>query len=102
MANSNDFLILAKAGFTAEQITKILSENKLQNTPSPVPVPDPKPEPKPEPKPANENINAGLEAKFDTLITLIQQNNLANAQQPKEQTMDDVIASIINPNGGEE
>lgn len=110
MANSNDFIVLAKAGFTAEQITKILSDNKGSNashdTPSPVPAPVP--EPKPQPKPANENENknennnSGLEAKFDALMALIQQNNLSNSQQPREQTMDDVIASIINPKGSEE
>ena len=108
-ANKNDILALAKAGFNAKQIATILNEDLNGNLPLPSPSPVPQPEPKHEPEPEPEN-KSGITSdnaiqlmnqKFDQMIQLMQAQNLANSQQPKQESVDDIIASIINPKGSE-
>lgn len=104
-ANKADVLALAKAGFNAKQIATILNE-KLDGD-SPVPVPQPVPQPETENKGESKNENANdnaiqmMNQKFDQMIQLMQAQNLANSQQPKQESVDDIIASIINPKGSE-
>ena len=42
-------------------------------------------------------VNTTLEQKFDMLMEKLEASNFMNANQPKEETVDDIIASIINP-----
>lgn len=104
-ANKTDILALAKAGFTAKQIAVLLNEDLNLNLPAP--SPQPKPEPEPENKSENKSENASdnaiqmMNQKFDQMIQLMQAQNLANSQQPKQESVDDIIASIINPKGSE-
>ena len=104
-ANKADILALAKAGFSAKQIATILNEDL--NGDKPAPVPQPKPEPEPENKDENKGKNNNdnmiqmMNQKFDQMIQLMQAQNLANSQQPKQESVDDIIASIINPKGSE-
>ena len=108
-ANKADILALAKAGFSAKQIATILNEDLRDVLPGekPVPVPQPKPEHEPENKGENKSENVSENAiqmmnhKFDQMIQLMQAQNLANSQQPKQESVDDIIASIINPKGSE-
>ena len=104
-ANKADILALAKAGFNAKQIATILNEKLDTDLPAPVPQPMPQPEPKPEPENKSENVNDNaiqlMNQKFDQMIQLMQAQNLVNSQQPKQESVDDIIASIINPKGSE-
>lgn len=100
----DDIIALAKAGFNSEQITKLIS---AENPVPPAPVP-PAPTPvKEQPAPAPQNDNGNMDsvtAKLDSILTLMRGSNILNSQQPKPETMDDIIASIINPKdeGGKE
>ena len=103
--NKADVLALAKAGFNAKQIATILNENLDGGSPAPVPQPVPQPEPENKSENKSENVNDNaiqlMNQKFDQMIQLMQAQNLANSQQPKQESVDDIIASIINPKGSE-
>lgn len=104
-----DIVTLAKAGFTAEQIARLSAvQNTAQPTPPAVPpVPTPPavpPVPTPpavppvqgqNPIPANspDYILQAINNVNDTMRQM--QINMTN--QPKPETTDDIIASIINP-----
>ncbi len=94
--NANDVLTLAKAGFTAQQIAALSS---LTGQPAPA---EPKPAPEPaqpapaQPAPTDGSVTAMLE-KLGVLTEAIQANGLLNANQPKPQTTDDILAAIIAP-----
>lgn len=104
-ANKADILALAKAGFSAKQIATILNEKLDGDSPAPVPQPVPQPEPENKSENKSENLNDNaiqmMNQKFDQMIQLMQAQNLANSQQPKQESVDDIIASIINPKGSE-
>ena len=103
--NKADVLALAKAGFNAKQIATILNENLDGGSPAPVPQPAPQPEPENKGENKSENVSDNaiqmMNQKFDQMIQLMQAQNLANSQQPKQESVDDIIASIINPKGSE-
>ncbi len=99
----DDVVALAKAGFTAEQISKML------NDPAPEPKKtDPEPEPKkqdpePEPKkqdPAPKTPDEGykeLMSAISGLSETIKTMNIYGSKQPESQSVDDILAEIINP-----
>lgn len=93
--NANDVLTLAKAGFTAQQIAALSS---LTGQPAPAePQPaQPQPAQPAPPAPAPDGVSAMLE-KLGVLTEAIQANGLLNANQPKPQTTDDILAAIIAP-----
>ena len=88
--NVSDILTLAKAGFTAEQISKLMTIDA----------------PAPAPAPAPDNTQAQFDKVFQQISALtgiVQRGNIANAHQPEAQplTAEDVLAEIIRPcNGG--
>lgn len=102
----NDILALAKAGFTADQIAMM-----LQAAPAPTPAPEPAPTPAPEPsltpapEPAPEpapdySLRAALADVTKELQDLRRSavmGNILGSQQPPEQSVDDILAEIINP-----
>ena len=104
-ASKSDILALAKAGFNAKQIAVLLNDNLELDSPAPAPQPVPQPEPENKSENKNENTNDNaiqlMNQKFDQMIQLMQAQNLANSQQPKQESVDDIIASIINPKGSE-
>lgn len=80
---NNDILILARAGFTAEQIAAL---NAIKE----------EPEQQPAPQPA-ENTDQILNA-IKGLGSQIQSSNLQAAEQPVQPvTVDNILANIINP-----
>ena len=104
--NNEDILILAKAGFNAQQIAA-LNMVGSQLAPAPAPaapaapaqVADPVPAPAPAPAPA-----ATQGATMDEILKSVQgltqtfQNGfIMGAQQPKPVTAEDILANIINP-----
>ena len=105
--NNEDILVLAKAGFTAQQIAALNSVAAAPvapvapETPAPAPVaPAPAPEapaPAAPPTAAPHSVDDVL-AAISGLSASIQNANLLAAQMPTEQkSAETILASIINP-----
>ena len=115
--NNEDILILAKAGFNAQQIAAL---NMVGSQPAPAPAPEApaqvaKPVPAPaqvaKPVPAPAQVAkpvpapaAPQGATMDEILKSVQgltqtfQNGfIMGAQQPKPVTAEDILANIINP-----
>lgn len=106
----SDIIALARAGFTAEQISQLSASDQPQPQPTPAapaPQPDPQPAPQPEPQtnpqPAQpapkQDPYQAIMAELGLLKGQLQQINRAGAQQPPSQelTGDQVLAHIISP-----
>lgn len=104
--NNEDILILAKAGFTAQQIAAL---NQVAPAPAPEPAPAQEPAPAPAPAPAPEPAPAPAQgATIDDVLKSVQgltqtfQNGfILSGQQPKPVTAEDILANIINPPSNE-
>jgi hypothetical protein len=105
--NNEDILILAKAGFNAQQIAA-LNMVGAQPTPDPAPAPAPEtpaPAPAPETPPAPAPAPAAPQgATMDEILKSVQgltqtfQNGfIMGSQQPKPVTAEEILANIINP-----
>lgn len=81
---NNDILTLARAGFTANQISAL---NAVGATP---------PATNPTPAPATPPTYSGNDA-LDKILSAIQTSAINATEQPKPQTTDDILAEIINP-----
>lgn len=98
--NYEDIILLVKAGYTRDQIAAM-------QAPAPTPTPtEPAPVPAPAPAPAEpastkpqglEDLSQMLSAEFAKLNDAIVKANLQQAQQPPQESVDDILASIINP-----
>ena len=95
MAKIDDILKLKEAGFTADEMAKLLplvqSEPQIIEQPK-VEVAEVKPEP--------EVDTVSIEDKFNKLIERLEANALLNDKQPSENasnTIYDVMAKIIEP-----
>ena len=97
--NYEDIILLVKAGYTRDQIAAM-------RAPAPTPAPAPAPAPEPTPAPAEpaptkpkgiEDLSQMLAAEFAKLNDAIVKANLQQAQQPPQESVDDILASIINP-----
>ena len=102
--NYEDIILLVKAGYTRDQIAAMQAPAPTP-TPEPAPAPAPAPEPTPapaepqvQPKPQGiEDLSQMLAAEFAKLNDAIVKANLQQAQQPPQESVDDILASIINP-----
>ena len=102
--NYEDIILLVKAGYTRDQIAAMQAPAP---TPAPEPAPEPAPTPAPTPAPAEppappqpqglEDLSQMLAAEFAKLNDAIVKANLQQAQQPPQESVDDILASIINP-----
>lgn len=102
--NYEDIILLVKAGYTRDQIAAMQAPAPAPApTPAPAPASTPAPEPAPEPTPAPtkpqgiEDLSQMLAAEFAKLNDAIVKANLQQAQQPPQESVDDILASIINP-----
>lgn len=96
-----DILSLAKAGYTKDDISRLTQaadpkpdpEKKAQENP-----PEKAPE-SPAPAPAGDPAMTAMQAQIDALKQMMQINNMLTVNQnaPKERTIDDIFAEIINP-----
>ena len=101
--NIADVVTLARAGFTAEQIARMYATPApvAQVAPAPVaqvapaPVAQVAPAPVAQVAPAPDN-NPVME-QLKMLTNTLQANAILNSNQPKPETVDDILASIINP-----
>lgn len=106
-----EVLTLAKAGFTAEQISALGAADQSTGQPAPDPAPAPAgspdpapaaPAPDPDPAPAPTaapDPYAEIMQQLGLLSKQIQNSNLITAQQPApaELTGDQVLANIVAP-----
>ena len=109
--NNEDILILAKAGFNAQQIAALSAVGAApqptpaptpkptpapQPTPTPAPQPTPTPAPQPTPTPAPATVDDVLKSVKDLTQTM-QNGFILGSQQPKQPTAEEILANIINP-----
>ena len=87
--NINDIVLLAKAGFNANQIAQM---NQMQTQPQAQPQIQPQIQPQ-----AQSNAIDALMAQVSKLTSTVQAGALYNTVMPKQETADDILASIINP-----
>ena len=113
--NNEDILILAKAGFNAQQIAALNAVGAAPTpapTPEPTPAPTPAPQPTPAPTPAPQPTPAPTPAPQPTpapatvddvlksvkdLTQTMQNGFILGSQQPKQPTAEEILANIINP-----
>lgn len=94
--NYEDIILLVKAGYTRDQIAAMQAPAEPPTPPAPAEPPAP-PTPT-DPKPQGiEDISQMLAAEFAKLNDAIVKANLQQAQQPPQESVDDILASIINP-----
>ena len=102
-----DIILLVKAGYTRDQIAAMQAPPAPAEPPVPPaepPVPPAEPPAPPAPAPAEppkpqglEDLSQMLAAEFAKLNEAIVKSNLQQAQQPPQESVDDILASIINP-----
>ena len=105
--NNEDILILAKAGFNAQQIAALSAVGAAPTptpepapTPTPAPQPTPTPAPQPTPTPAPQPTPASVDDVLKSVkdLTQVMQNGfILGSQQPKQPTAEEILANIINP-----
>lgn len=109
--NYEDIILLVKAGYTRDQIAAMQAPAQTAPAepthPAPAEPTHPAPaepaqaapaEPKAQPKPQGiEDLSQMLAAEFAKLNDAIVKANLQQAQQPPQESVDDILASIINP-----
>lgn len=95
---NNDILTLARAGFTASQISAL---NSIQTPVQPVqPMQTPVQPMQPVVQPMQTPVQQVTDQYGDTLnqiLSAIQTNAINQTTQPKVQTTDEILAEIINP-----
>lgn len=95
----NDIIALAHAGFTADQISRLAALPAAPPAPTPAPPVQPAP---PTPDTQVQDFMAAINGGFDRMLTAMQQQAITQAQQPPEETVGDILASIINPTNRQE
>ena len=104
MFNAENVLVLAKAGFTAQQIAglSMLAGQTVQPAQPVQPVQPAQPAQPAQPvqpaQPAQpaQPVDPVL-AELQKLTGLVQGSNIMNVNQPKVQTAEEILAEIINP-----
>ena len=99
----DDLITLHNAGYTKEDIFKILGTEQPAPADPPEQQPaDPAPEekqeqPKPEAAPADDDRIKQLETKLDYAINRLNYMAVQGSQQPAgmEETIDDILASVV-------
>ena len=101
--NYEDIILLVKAGYTRDQIAAMQAPAQTDPAEPTPPAPEEPTqaapaEPPAPPKPQGiEDLSQMLAAEFAKLNDAIVKANLQQAQQPPQESVDDILASIINP-----
>ena len=101
--NYEDIILLVKAGYTRDQIAAMQAPAappapSAQADPAAPPAPPAQADPPAPPKTQGiEDLSQMLAAEFAKLNDAIVKANLQQAQQPPQESVDDILASIINP-----
>ena len=96
----NDILTLARAGFTAQQISALAQMQpvqQMQHVQQMQPVQQMQSVQQMQPAQQMQPVGDPFAQQLAQLTQAIQANGILSAQQPKPETADDVLASIINP-----
>ena len=98
MFNAENVLVLAKAGFTAQQIAglSMLAGQIAQPAQPAQPVQPAQPAQPVQPAQPAQPVDPVL-AELQKLTGLVQGSNIMNVNQPKVQTAEEILAEIINP-----
>ena len=97
-----DLLALTKAGWSKEEIIKLsLAEQEApkeaeEKIPQPEEAPVEAPKEAPKEDPASAKIDDVI-AKLETLASGMEKMAIQNSRLPERETVDDILASIINP-----
>ena len=94
--NFSDFVALAKAGYTADQINKLAVATMTAPAPAPVQAPAPAPVQAPAPVPTVDPVQELLK-QFAELKGAVQANAVQQSAQPPEPTAEQILAEIIDP-----
>lgn len=99
MHTLDDVLTLARAGFTAEQITGLLQPAPQPEQPAAKPEQAQPEQPAAKPEQAQPDPYAKLMEELGQIKAQIQQSNRSQAQQPEAQqlTGEQILANIIAP-----
>lgn len=92
MLNINEIITLAGAGFNATQIAMLNNMTQTMTQQMTQPMAQPAPH-----TTGSDNIWDSMMSKMDAMANMIQSNNVLNSNQPPQQSVDDVLAEIINP-----
>ena len=100
--NYEDIILLVKAGYTRDQIAAMQAPAQTAPAEPTPPAPaEPTPASPADPAPTKpqgiEDLSQMLAAEFAKLNDAIVKANLQQAQQPPQESVDDILASIINP-----
>ena len=94
--NNEDILILAKAGFNAQQIAALNMVGTAPAPAAPPAAPAAPPAPAAPAAPQGATVDDVLKSVKD-LTQTFQNGFIMGAQQPKPVTAEDILANIINP-----
>jgi len=108
--NLNEIIKLIDAGFTKSDILALAGSQQTEpkEEPKPEPKKEPKEEPKPEPKPEpqeteTDKLVKALGLQVEGLTKALQASNIRNTEHGgQEESVDDILAKIINPKYGGE
>lgn len=104
---AEEILTLVRAGFTRADLAAlgvVQSGDKPVEKPADKPAEKPadKPVEKPADKPADKPVDVAsiVSQAVAATVAEMQKNNMIGAAQPKTESVDDILAQIIAPNGG--
>lgn len=92
---AEEILTLVRAGFTRADLAAL---GVVQPVDKPVEKPAEKPVEKPVDKPVD--VASIVSQAVAATVAEMQKNNMIGAAQPKTESVDDILAQIIAPNGG--
>ena len=96
---TEEILTLVRAGFTRADLAAL---GVVQPVDKPVDKPVEKTADKPVDKPEDKPVDVAsiVSQAVAATVAEMQKNNMISAAQPKTESVDDILAQIIAPNGG--
>ena len=96
---AEEILTLVRAGFTRADLAAL---GVVQSVDKPVDKPEDKPADKPADKPVDKPVDVAsiVSQAVAATVAEMQKNNMLGAALPKTESVDDILAQIIAPNGG--
>ena len=100
---TEEILTLVRAGFTRADLAALGVVRPVENpAEKPVDKPVENPAEKPADKPMDKptDVASIVSQAVAATVAEMQKNNMIGAAQPKTESVDDILAQIIAPNGG--
>ena len=101
---AEEILTLVRAGFTRADLAALGVVQPVDKpADKPVDKPVDKPADKPADKPTDKPVDVAsiVSQAVAATVAEMQKNNMLGAAQPKTESVDDILAQIIAPNGGD-